>query len=432
MSLPPEMSAELVIEKFVGEGRSLARLADGRVVILEGAVPGDRVVLERATAAKGWVKAEAFRLVSASPRRAVPRCPVAAECGGCDWMMVAPAEQRAGKLAMLEEALTRIGKLRLDRPIAFYSDHRMDGYRGRIRLRVHDGRVGFYRRGSHALVEPDHCRVSRPLINLALVTLRALCREHVGALDPFVWLELREATDGSVSVYLERNDQPLGQAAERFLAALRERFIVAMGESEASQHQRWQRFQLTPQTHLLSPPGTFTQVNWAVNQALVERATELAIEREVRTFLDVFSGAGNFSLPWLARGLRGVSIESNRLSVMGAREAARRQGLPADGFEIGDASQLARELSRQGKSFDLVFLDPPRAGVKHGLADFAALSRGLIGMCSCNPTTLARDLETLIGLGCTLEHIEAFDMFPQTHHLETLVFLRTSRRQGSA
>jgi 23S rRNA (uracil1939-C5)-methyltransferase len=431
MPLPTEMSTELLVEKFVGEGRSLARLADGRVVLLEGAVPGDRVVLERATVAKGWVKAEAFRLVSASPRRAVPRCPVAAECGGCDWMMVAPAEQRSGKLAMLEEALTRIGKLRLDRPIPFHSDHRMDGYRGRIRLRVHEGRVGFYRRGSHALVEPDRCRVSRPVINLALLTLRALSSQHPGALDAFVWLELREATDGSVSVYLERNAGRLGQAAERFLAVLRERFIVVTGEGEARQEASWQRFQLTPETHLLSPPGTFTQVNWGVNRALVARATQLALEREVRTFLDVFSGAGNFSLPWIARGLRGISIESNPLSVMGARKAARSQGLPADGFKIGDAASFARALSRQGESFDLVFLDPPRAGVKHGLADFAALSRGFIGMCSCNPTTLARDLDTLIGLGCSLEQIEAFDMFPHTHHLETLVFLRTSRPQGS-
>lgn len=427
MSLPPEMSAELVVEKFVGEGRSLARLADGRVVILEGAVPGDRVALERAVELEGWVKAEAFRLVSGSPQRVVPRCPVAAECGGCDWMMVAPAEQRAGKLAMLEEALTRIGKLRLDRPIAFHSDQRMDGYRGRIRLRAQDGRVGFYRRGSHQLVEPEHCRVSRPVVNLALFELRALSAAQRGALDAFEWLELREAPDGSVSIFLQRNDQPLGTAAQRFLAALRERFIVVTGEKEAEQPETWQRFELTSETYLLAPPGAFTQINWGVNRALVARATELALERGVRTFLDVFSGAGNFSLPWLARGLRGVSIESNRLSVVAAREAARRQGLAAGGFRIGDAFAIARELAQRGEGFDLVFLDPPRAGVKRGLPELAALSRRYVGMCSCNPVTLARDLQTLAGLGFSLEAIEAFDMFPQTHHLETLVFLRTSR-----
>lgn len=427
MSLPPEMSTELIVEKFVGEGRALSRLADGRVVILEGAVPGDRVVLERAVAQKGWVKAEAFRLVSRSSGRVLPSCPVAEECGGCDWMMVAPAEQRAGKLAMLEEALARIGKLRLDRPIAFHSDDRMDGYRGRIRLRVHEGRVGFYRRGSHQLVEPDRCRVSRPVVNLALLTLRTLSAAHLGALDAFEWLELREAPDGSVSIFLQRNDQPLGAAAQRFLAALRERFIVVTGEREAERPETWQRFQLTSETYLLSPPGAFTQINWGVNRALVARATELAVERGVSTFLDVFSGAGNFSLPWLSRGLRGVSIESNRLSVVAAREAARRQGLSADGFRIGDAVTIARELAKREERFDLVFLDPPRAGVKHGLGDLAALSRRYVGMCSCNPVTLARDLETLSGLGFVLEEIEAFDMFPQTHHLETLVFLRTSR-----
>lgn len=424
MPIAPEESGELVVEKLVPDGRALARLPDGRVVLLSGCVPGDHIVLETAMARGGWVEGKAFRLIAPSPLRIEPRCPVAQECGGCDYMVMEADEQQRQKMAVLAEALARTGKLRdVPLPVRLEGGAR-DGYRSRVRLQVSGQRIGFHARGSHELVEPARCQVSSDAINDALTELRRLARAEPQALSAFVWLEVREATDTTVSIYLQRGEQPLPAGSRRWLAALRQRYIVVTDAALAGQQDHWQRFQLTPEVYMLSPPGTFTQVNWEVNRALVARVVAGARERGAHSFFDAFSGAGNFSLPLLCAGLRGVAVESNRLAVAAAQEAARRQELSAETFRIGDAGALARELARAGARFDLVLVDPPRAGVKHGLSELASLATGSLVMCSCNPVTLARDLRVLVDLGFCIESIEGFDMFPETHHLETLVFLR--------
>jgi 23S rRNA (uracil1939-C5)-methyltransferase len=417
------VGAELRVEKLIAEGNALGRLTDGRVVILQGAVPGDRVVLERVSEQKGLVRALGFRVIEPSPLRVTPHCPVFGACGGCDWMMLSPTEQRTHKLAVLREVLLRTAKLDLgERAIPLFAGPSAEGYRRRVRLQVVDGKIGFYARASHHLVEPSHCAVSSTALNSGLRELRQLTRSTPSTLASVRSLELREACDGKLSLLLECEDAAPGGLPA--LDRLRERFLCASGSAEAEAPALWQRFDLTERTYLLAPPGCFTQVNWEVNRELIRRVSSGAQQRGVRSFLDAHAGAGNFALPLLAEGLSGSSIECNRLAVLAAREAAQRQGLPADGFLIGDAARVAQELVRQGRRFDLVLLDPPRAGVKQGLRELAALSAGWLAMCSCNPVTLARDLRALLDLGFELDELAGFDMFPQTHHLEVLVWLR--------
>jgi 23S rRNA (uracil1939-C5)-methyltransferase len=419
---PSALGAELEVEKLIAEGNALGRLSDGRVVILQGAVPGDRVVLERVSEQKGLVRALGYRVTEPSPLRVAPHCPVFAECGGCDWMMLSATEQRAHKLAVLREALLRTAKLDVrERAIPLFVGPSAAGYRRRVRLQVVGGKIGFYARASHALVEPDPCAVSSRALNAGLRELRQLTRSAPATLAGVRSLELREACDGQLSLFLETEEA--APADVPGIDSLRARFLCALGSAEAESPALWQRFELSERAYLLAPPGCFTQVNWEVNRELIQRVASAAQERGVRSFLDAHAGAGNFALPLLAEGLSGSSIECNRLAVLAAREAARRQGLPADGFLLGDCARIAPELVRQGRRFDLVLLDPPRAGVKHGLRELAALSAGWLAMCSCNPVTLARDLRALLDLGFVLEEIAAFDMFPETHHLEVLVWL---------
>jgi 23S rRNA (uracil1939-C5)-methyltransferase len=418
------ISEEVVVEKLIPDGKALGRLQDGRVVILEGAVPGDRVALEDVSETKGLVKARTFRLVCPSASRVPARCPVAEQCGGCDWMQLGVEQQRQSKLEVLGEALLRTGRIDISSyPVSLFSGRRQDGYRGRVRLQVAHEHIGFFSRGSHRLIEPEHCAVSAPLVNAALRELRGLARAHPGALDCFSWMELRQASDGTVSVQLQRNERRLTSVAQGWLAALRSQFIVVTDPDEALAPAARQRFQLTPETYMLASPASFTQVNWEVNQALIAHVLAGASARGVSTFLDAYAGAGNFALPLLARGLTGLAIESNQPAVLAARESARQQGLDESCFIAADATHAATGLVREQRRFDLVLIDPPRAGVKTGLAQLAQLSSGWLAMCSCNPVTLARDLRSLLDLGFRLEQIEAFDMFPQTHHLEALAWL---------
>jgi 23S rRNA (uracil1939-C5)-methyltransferase len=415
---------ELRVEKLIAEGNALGRLADGRVVILQGAVPGDRVILEQVSEHKGLVRVQGFRVIEPSALRVEPHCPVFGACGGCDWMMLSPEQQRAQKLSVLREVLQRTARLDLSaRAIAMTTGPSSRGYRRRVRLQVVDGRIGFYARASHALVEPERCAVCSSALNSALAELRQLTRSSPRTLADARSIELREACDGSLSLFVE--PEPGTRGPE--LDALRGRFSTALGCAQAADRALWQRFELTEQTYLLAPPGSFTQVNWEVNRALIARVLAGAEARGVRSFLDAHAGAGNFALPLLARGLSGLAIEYNAQAVSAAREAARRQHLPLEGFRAGDCARVALELARDGRRFDLVLLDPPRAGVKEGLRELAGLCSGWLAICSCNPVTLARDLRTLIDLGFELQELEAFDMFPETHHLETLVWLRAPK-----
>jgi 23S rRNA (uracil1939-C5)-methyltransferase len=421
--------AEVLIEKLIPDGKALGRLSDGRVVIAVGAVPGDRIGLDVVSESKGLITVRTHRLLTASPLRIEPICAVADRCGGCDWMMLPIAEQRRQKLAVLKEALLRTGKIDWQsRPLELCAGERAEAYRGRVRLQIAGGRIGFHHRGSHELVEPERCAVSTDAVNAALREIRELAREHARALDAFSWLEVREATDGTLSVLLEPQPNPPAADTSAWLEALRVRFLVAVGGRDGARPELWQRFQLTDDTFMRSSPSGFVQVNWEVNRALIAHVLEGALARGIGTFLDAYSGSGNFTLPLLRHGLSGLAVESNAGAVAALREAARQQGLDAGSFVVADAAAYASELGRQARGFDLVLVDPPRAGLVAGLEPLAQLARRWFLMCSCNPVTLARDLRRLLELGFELTELRAFDMFPQTHHLETLAWLRAPGR----
>jgi 23S rRNA (uracil1939-C5)-methyltransferase len=416
--------AEIVIEKLIPDGKALGRLPDGRIVIASGPMPGDRIELDRISESKGLVTARTYRLTTVSPLRIEPVCALAERCGGCDWMVLSIDEQRRQKLAVLREALLRTGKLDWRGPLELVAGERAVAYRGRVRLQIAGGRIGFHERGSHELVEAERCAVTRPAVNAALGVIRELARAHAGALEAFRWLEVREASDGSLSVWLEPLPNSSGRDTGPWLEALRSRFLVAVGTRDGDRPELWQRYQLTLDTFMLSSPLGFVQVNWEVNQALIAHVLDGVAARGVATFLDAYAGSGNFTLPLLRRGLSGLAVESNASAVAPLREAARRQGLDDTGFVVADAAIHAGVLRRQARRFDLVLVDPPRAGLGAGLEPLAQLAGGWFVMCSCNPVTLARDLARLRALGFELEELRAFDMFPQTHHLETLAWLR--------
>jgi len=306
--------AEVVIDKLIPEGKALGRLADGRVVIATGAVPGDRIALEVVSESKGLVTARSHRLVAPSPLRVAPACGLAEQCGGCDWMLLSIAEQRHQKLHILREALLRTGKIDWGaRPLELVAGELGEGYRCRVRLQVGEGRIGFHQRGSHELVEPEQCIVSSPALNAALARLRELARRHPLALGAYAWLEVREASDGSVSVLLQRHEPPSDVDERPWLQALSGSFHVAHVGTPA---RATQRFQLTDDTYMLSAPQGFVQVNWEVNRLLVARVlgggprrastlTRLSAPTRWRTHAG-WGGAGNASIScWSIRRARG-------------------------------------------------------------------------------------------------------------------------------
>ena len=422
--LAPEQS-EWTVEKLVPGGAGFLRLANGLGAFVPGALPGERVRVEAAEHHRGYLRATRWHLLEPSPRRVQPVCPVQGSCGGCDLMTLDYPAQLTEKVGILRDALTRIGRFEALPELAFIAADEPLAYRSRIRLHVAaDGRLGFFAAESRELVEVPGCPVAHPELERALVTLRSLTSQHRAELASFSELELRVAPAGP---RLALRLVPAGRRIDHetpMLAALSQVFQVSIGErSSAPEHD--QRFPLPGGVELrVSGPG-FTQVNWAVNQRLVQALLDGAERREVSTFCDLYCGAGNFSLPLLARGLRGVGIEGSKSAIAAAKRASTEQGLTRARFIAGDVKEAFAKLPLR-ESFDLVVLDPPRSGAREILPELISRAPRHIAYCACDPVTLARDLRTLCDSGYVLSALSGFDMFPQTHHFESLAWLARS------
>jgi len=418
--LEPDPS-EWKVEKLVPGGAGFCRLESGQGAFVAGALPGERIRVELAEDHQAYLQATRWHLLEASADRVQPVCAVQGSCGGCDLMTLDyPAQVRA-KVGILRDALTRTGRFEALPEVAFVAADEPLAYRSRIRLHVEKGRLGFFAAGSHELVEIPGCPVAHPELEQALRTLRSIANQHRGDLASFSELELRVAPAGP------RLALRLVPAARRFddttplVAALSRVFRVSIAEQTgAPEHD--QRFPLPGGVELRVSGAAFTQVNWAMNQRLVQALLDGAEQREVTTFCDLYCGAGNFSLPLLARGMSGVGIEGSKLAIAAAKRASAEQGLTRARFIAGDVKEKLSKLPR-ADSFDLVVLDPPRSGAREVLPELIRRAPRHIAYCACDPVTLARDLRTLCDSGYQLSWVGGFDMFPQTHHFETLAWL---------
>ena len=404
------------------------------------------------------MRAISLRVLEPSPERVAPPCAYASDfrpaqrsrrasseqCGGCDWLHIDYAAQLRHKLEILRDALVRIGKLERLPELAIEPAESSLAYRNRVRLHLEHGKIGFRARHSHQLVDIASCSVALPELDQCLAQFRQIALAHRECFELFSEAELRIAPSpvrgpatsseqsassagGSavaapwplVRLTPRSANSNLRERARSLFTALESHFAVAIAGEPSGVIQRWP---LDSGLDLAVPADAFVQVNWAVNQRLVSALVREATARGLGSFADLYAGAGNFTLPLLVAGLSGVAVEG----VGAAGEAARRSiaelGLSGEVLSCDVATGIER-LVRAGRRFELVVLDPPRAGAAEVVARVAALGARSIAYCACDPVTLARDLKQLREHGFLLDAIRAYDMFPGTHHFEALAWL---------
>lgn len=411
---------ELTVEKLVPGGEAFARLPDGQPLFVRGAAPLDLIRLRRVERQRGRLWTEDYELVAPSRLRVVPECAWAASCGGCDAMHLSRAAELEQKRAMLIEALERVAGLSVE-PLPFDVEGAHAGYRSRVRFHVgKQGKLGYFARSSHQLVEVASCVVADPRINQALALIRRQARRFPQALGGFSELELRAGNQAVIARFVAREGiRPI--AAEPFLRALGKELAVAATEREASRLS--ERRELGPDTYVEIPADAFSQINVAVNERLVGAVVTGAKARGLASFCDLFAGVGNFALPLARAGLSGVMVERSPSAVRAAENAAAEQTLKGLRARSCDALRALTDLTTEGRQFELVVLDPPREGAREVVAGIARLSPRAVAYVACDPVTLSRDLKTLVASGLQVSSVQPFDMFPRTHHFETLVWL---------
>lgn len=327
------------------------------------------------------------------------------------------AEQHEHKLSRIRAEFER-AQVRLPDSIPFIHAGSALGYRNRIRLRLDDGVPSFFNEEKSL-----SCAALSEKLRALLLEVCALSSEHRGCLRRFAHLEIREPDErGWSSLCLgcgsDTGEPEASTGMPELRRALWERKCL-LGVLGSTDNVLTQRFAIDGNTFALVPLGRFLQVNPAANRLLVEQIVTGAKARGARSFLDVYSGSGNFALALASAGLRGVGVEVDAIAVDAAERAAVQQRLACE-FLAMPSSELA---ALTHEPFDLVIADPPRAGLKEALPAVWRLVGRHLALCSCNPASLARDVRELSSAGARLEALIAVDMFPSTEHVECVAWL---------
>ena len=350
-------------------------------------------------------------------------CPVVERCGGCPLLLRTAVEEHAIKREALRRLQLAVGlsDARIELTVG---SSRVD-YRNRIRLRIDaSGQIAFF----NSEKSPD-CAVLLPALRNQVSALRDWSSAHREKLAPFAHLEARVTDlDGRCGLYLTHHPDHTG--SEVTLDDIAEMFANQLLATDLDIALPYQRFDIDGTTFQYVPLDGFLQVNFEVNRHLTRHVVNGALSRNLTDFADLYCGSGNFTLPLAKAGLLGRGVERGASCRIAATRAASEQGLRGIAFSDGDSVDTAERWVAEGRNFDLVVVDPPRAGIREGLDVVAALARRHIVYCSCNPDSLLRDLDSLQRIGWCVDHIHGFDMFPGTVHIEIVAWL--SRTDATA
>ncbi len=423
------------IEKIIAGGRGLARMADGMVVMVPFVLPGELVEIEVVRRFRGHLEAQLVTIPEPSPHRRRPACPLFGTCGGCDLQHADGEHQAAIRAAMVREAMARAG-VGPDLPVPLPPCSRPLGYRHRIRLHLAaDSSLGFHRVRSNRVVAIDTCPVATDAINRVIGALRA----HPALLADLapccgeIELLHSPADDHLAMVLHLRPRRELPRKTARRLSGLGRQTDIAI-ETRRGRGLR----PLDPDTapfllrqvfdsgtgHTLAwDSGCFFQANAGQNPFLVELVCAMAGDLQDCRLLELHCGMGNFSIPLALRGARITGVEQNPRAVRWAIRNSAAAGIGDHSFLRASASAALARM-QGARTFDCIVLDPPRQGLARDEATLLAeLGVPRIVHVSCDPATLARDLARLIRSGYHLVRLECVDMFPQTHHTESVALL---------
>jgi 23S rRNA (uracil1939-C5)-methyltransferase len=423
----------LGIESLDSEGRGVAR-DDGKVVFVEGALPGELVEAETTRRGGSYDQAQTVRILRESAGRRAPHCPHFGTCGGCATQHTDLKTQMAAKQRWLEDSLQRIGKVSADTllPIVYGEEW---GYRHRARMSVRGlppprgALVGFHERKSSYVTDMRQCDNLPPRIS----RLIPLLRELITGLDMRERLpQVEIAVGDKVDVLVVRNLDPVSEMDAIKLRAFAEAegvwlWLQPKGPATAAPFHPLSMPDLDytlPEfgIRIAFRPTDFTQVNHGVNRILVRRAVRMLDPQAGDRIADLFCGVGNFSLPLAASGATVVGIEGAEELVERARGNAAANGLSAlASFERADLFAVdAQKLAAWGP-FDKILIDPPRSGAAELVKALPDAWPSRIVYVSCDSATLARDAGMLVSLkGFTLAAAGVVNMFPHTTHVESI------------
>lgn len=372
----------LTIEKLVYGGDGLSRL-ESKVVFTPYVLPGEKVRCQVDRIKNDLWRGRLLEVTGASPNRVTGPCPYFQRCGGCNYQHADYAFQVEQKRAILREALLRVGKIDFDGEIEAITGDPW-AYRNRVQLHIQDGAIGYFEHASHKLCAIHQCPIVSPALNAAISKLQG----NLGRLSATVELFTNE-TEMQVNV-VDRVPQSIYRVFE------------SLGTSSPLEYDGFRVSR-----------NSFFQVNRFLAQRLVDCAMG---EAEGASAVDLYAGVGLFAARLAQRFQKVAAVESS---------ASAFRDLEHNVQNIAAENKTSEEyLVALQETPDLILADPPRSGLgKHAVRELARIHAPRLTIVSCDPATLARDLQGLLASGYRIDKITLVDLFPQTFHIETVVHL---------
>jgi len=396
------MSQIIKAQSPVYGGYIIAR--DSGVIFIKGAIPDEVVEVSISEKKRDYSIGAVTNVIEPSPYRINPPCPVFGTCGGCHFQFISYERQVSMKEEILLDSVSRIGKLEAPLSPALTDRNYNYRYRGQFKI-SYDGRIGFYKEGTRDVVSVEGCplminEINRIVRELGNRKLSGINEIHISYGDTANALIKSKLTGESV-------EQLIGNAG----------FSGIAFENGESTGRDYIRLDLNGLQYTVTP-WSFFQAHWELNRKVVELIVNELQPLENMRVLDLYAGAGNFSLPLAAYASKVAAVEENRHAADDGQRNVKLNNIKNCKFINSPA-----EKYRIHKKFDIVLLDPPRQGLHPDVArKILDSSPGKIVYISCNPATLARDLRKF-SERYNVDSLRMIDFFPNTYHVEALAFM---------
>jgi len=378
------VTLEVDITGLANGGEGICRV-EGEICFVPYALPGDRLSIELRGKSQGALRGAVREIIVPSPHRSQPSCGVFGRCGGCTWLHFDYPAQAEWKRRIVKDCFSRIGKLDVDAD--WLEDPALrTGYRTRATFRRDESRWGFYEARSHEVVDIPECPLCHPRLNGAFGALRTT------------------NAAGPVEITVNPEGDEVLVWSEQDVAHLKDLFPLANSPRDAGRRESFS-FDGVPIVN-----GTFAQSSLLLNRVLVRYVH--ALIGDASSLLDLYCGTGNFSLALTDR-MRVLGIDHDGTAIMAADKIGGGE------YRIGDEEEFKKHIG--ASAWDVITLDPPRAGAKRITRALAECKTGRIVYISCDPATLARDAAVLVNGGWSVVSVTAVDMFPHTAHIECVV-----------
>lgn len=446
---------EIYIDNLAYGGEGIGRY-DGLTVFVADSVPGDKLLVEITTINKSFARGTIKEIIEPSEYRVKPACPLSKVCGGCQWLHIDYNEQLKAKKKIVEENLKKIAHLEIPILDVIKSEYNIE-YRCKIQYPVQQTKVskrvlaGYYRKGTHEIVNIKHCPVQPEIIS----TITQFLRDKIQELGLTAYNEKTKKglirhlvyrysySKKNLLVIIVINSKVIPVELSQLCKMLQENFNEVIGvlanfntlnsnlimsyETELICDKDFIEENLEGRKFKISA-GSFFQVNPVTAVKMFDAVHKIIEEKTVKpSILDVYAGVGSFAI-WLKDlASRITAVEENPNAINDALENIKLNA-KSDEPEIkiikGNADNVVQNLASENQRFEVTILDPPRKGCSEEVLKAAVnITDRLIIYVSCNPSTLARDLKFLKENGFIPEYVQPVDMFCHTYHIESIVVL---------